>query len=506
MKLFNIRYPVIDTASKPGYICDRGIGKNVPEMICTSLGFKGGGMRMPTGVYGNPEAPNRPLFVMQKIACSGKERSVFECDLGAWGNHADCQDEEILAVACAKQGSEEKLKFEPDVALAGGSIALAPPTGSEIAVINTGFGIVPVCAWSDPEADFLCRQRGYDCGMLNRTLKYELPTDTQGVLAGVFADIKCNEMGASEKRNLLDCNVTLVEECPASAAGMAASVWCLASTANKPDLDLCKLLREESGSDSNDNLAGISTIDIEINTNQGNCNETTKSTMIYVGGDRDGQAFSLWENQFIDLKITANGVYSHSYVTDRIDDDLVKGCREQKVSRGACRKQCRATLAESVCDCVPWYLSRARPDAKVCAGQGIGCLARIVKAMNKVANNVTVAESMISRAEMKMSDADRVRKSCRCLRPCDGAVDYSVVTVDRTTCDGTTGRGRVSLVLDRAASVLYLRRMVSVWEVVLGSVGGIMAIFVGFSFVCIVEVVYFLTIRNGRRANSRIDR
>ena len=53
----------------------------------------------------------------------------------------------------------------------------------------------------------------------------------------------------------------------------------------------------------------------------------------------------------------------------------------------------------------------------------------------------------------------------------------------------------MALTLDRGASVRYLRRMVSTWEVVLGTVGGIMSIFVGFSFVCIFELVYFFTLR-----------
>ena len=55
--------------------------------------------------------------------------------------------------------------------------------------------------------------------------------------------------------------------------------------------------------------------------------------------------------------------------------------------------------------------------------------------------------------------------------------------------------GRLTLTLDRVASVRYLRRMVATWEVVLGTVGGLMSIFVGFSFVCIAELIYFFTLR-----------
>ena len=51
--------------------------------------------------------------------------------------------------------------------------------------------------------------------------------------------------------------------------------------------------------------------------------------------------------------------------------------------------------------------------------------------------------------------------------------------------------------MNRGASVRYLRRLASTWEVVLGTVGGVMSIFVGFSFICVVELVYFFTLRDG---------
>ena len=109
---------------------------------------------------------------------------------------------EILSVACAS--SPDNLKFEPDAALAGGSIAIGPPVGSEVAVLSTAFGIVPMCAWSDPEADVLCRQRGYGCGMLNRTLEYHLPSSNAlGLLRGAFADITCISGHGGEDADLL---------------------------------------------------------------------------------------------------------------------------------------------------------------------------------------------------------------------------------------------------------------------------------------------------------------
>ena len=101
----------------------------------------------------------QPRYSLLNIVNPTSIRSLFECEMGAWGDHDDCTEGEILSIACAS--SPENLKFEPDAALAGGAIAIEPPVGSEVAVLNTAFGIVPVCAWSDPEADVLCRQRGF---------------------------------------------------------------------------------------------------------------------------------------------------------------------------------------------------------------------------------------------------------------------------------------------------------------------------------------------------------
>ena len=155
---------------------------------------------------------------------------------------------EILSVACAS--SPDNLKFEPDAALAGGSIAIGPPVGSEVAVLSTAFGIVPVCAWSDPEADVLCRQRGFGCGMLNRTLEYHLPSsNAMGLLRGAFADVTCHGGGGGggggeDVADLLDCQVRLLEECPASDGGLAATLWCIRDSDEEKDAALCRILRQ----------------------------------------------------------------------------------------------------------------------------------------------------------------------------------------------------------------------------------------------------------------------
>ena len=116
-----------------------------------------------------------------------------------------------------------------------------------------------------------------------------------------------------------------------------------------------------------------------------------------------------------------------------------------------------------------------------------------------MADNVTVAEWIAEREELSIADPASLRRQCDCLDTCDGAVAYATTSIDRSAAacgSQQQSGGRVALTLDRGASVRYLRRMVSTWEVVLGTVGGLMSIFVGFSFVCIAELVYFFTLRD----------
>ena len=115
-----------------------------------------------------------------------------------------------------------------------------------------------------------------------------------------------------------------------------------------------------------------------------------------------------------------------------------------------------------------------------------------------MADNVTVAEWIAEREEVAIADPAALRRQCDCLDACDGAIAFATTSLDRSAaaCGLPQSGGRVALTLDRGASVRYLRRMVSTWEVVLGTVGGLMSIFVGFSFVCIAELVYFFTLRD----------
>lgn len=53
----------------------------------------------------------------------------------------------------------------------------------------------------------------------------------------------------------------------------------------------------------------------------------------------------------------------------------------------------------------------------------------------------------------------------------------------------------INISLDRQSSILYQRRLIMEYELFLGCIGGILALFTGFSFIVIIEFIYFFTLR-----------
>lgn len=53
----------------------------------------------------------------------------------------------------------------------------------------------------------------------------------------------------------------------------------------------------------------------------------------------------------------------------------------------------------------------------------------------------------------------------------------------------------IKILLDRSSSALYERKLVMEYELFIGCIGGIMAIFTGFSFIVLFEFCYFFTVR-----------
>lgn len=104
-----IGYAAIDSPTEAGFICDRNgssVNQEAIEVMCRNLGFRYG-RKWPHGIYGDPRSligfdeDQAVRFMFAKMNCFGDESSVFECDLGPWGEH-ECTDEELLTVACSQ--------------------------------------------------------------------------------------------------------------------------------------------------------------------------------------------------------------------------------------------------------------------------------------------------------------------------------------------------------------------------------------------------------------------
>lgn len=131
--------------------------------------------------------------------------------------------------------------------------------------------------------------------------------------------------------------------------------------------------------------------------------------------------------------------------------------------------------------------------------------------------------------------------------PCRGILDYQIDTFDMQNSQADTFKSTIlstlkedteeslesliqalkniqdsdkistlNITLDRQSSKMYQRRLILEYELFLGCIGGIMAIFTGFSFIVLLEFLYFFTVRwwedwhdpelNPQNFKSKIDK
>lgn len=118
-------------------------------------------------------------------------------------------------------------------------------------------------------------------------------------------------------------------------------------------------------------------------------------------------------------------------------------------------------------------------------------------ALEVAPHNFSLAEKFSRQKEIHLNDVKEAKMSCDCLPPCRGDRRYNWRSLDAGGGEGCVedGMARVTVSLDRAASVRYQRRVAWPWELLVGGVGGIMALMLGYSLICIVETLYFFTVR-----------
>ena len=543
-----IGYAVIDTVDKPGYICGGKVNMPSATVICKTVGFSYG-LKLPNGIYHKPQHQD-PLYVMDRITCGGEERSVFECQLGPWGDHRHCGGgEKVLSVACSDDLG--KLVFRPRLEVVGQLAAAASTTSdgartsssstisSDVAIpsLETGMGLIEICSagdgtatsallWTDLESDVICRQMGYECGMLNRTggggnSTNEALSYSDSKLSGVFAEVVCS----GSEGDLLECQIRL-KSSPCGGSGSIPVLQCLPQ--GHVDIGLCKLLRQarrRDGGEGEEVEKSQTQVELQIAlaegaTNGGNSSCVVGSsssrakdedTKIFIGSGNEANLLALRQREEMEVKVSAKMIDSHPFVTSSSSSGSwgleERGCQmEEDYSMVACRQRCRAEFAIGACGCLPWHLSRTEVEREgggdeICKGHGLECVTRIASALDMAPDNVTLAESFVRRKDLNLDSAEEVRKSCtKCMMPCNGAVIYSLEAASsQAQClernGGGGGGGILRIVVDRESSTLYLRRVVLIWEVLLGIIGGIMAILAGFSLICILELIYFCTVR-----------
>ena len=67
-----------------GYICDKDVGLEVPEVMCKMFGFSHGRKLRNFGFVNTDGIADNMVYVLDKMQCQGDETSIFDCQLGPW--------------------------------------------------------------------------------------------------------------------------------------------------------------------------------------------------------------------------------------------------------------------------------------------------------------------------------------------------------------------------------------------------------------------------------------
>ncbi|XP_066994081.2 sodium channel protein Nach-like [Anabrus simplex] len=144
--------------------------------------------------------------------------------------------------------------------------------------------------------------------------------------------------------------------------------------------------------------------------------------------------------------------------------DEIKLDTDSMYTYGACMTQCRMRLARKMCNCVPFFYSTTA-GYTVCDVEGVKCLANH-------------ADEIQSR-----------QKSCMCDLGCMNTV-YEVEKIQEGP-----HRRKIELSFVSWPMVRYKREVLFGWVDLLVSFGGIAGLFLGFSLLSGVEILYFFTMR-----------
>ncbi|XP_015595153.1 sodium channel protein Nach [Cephus cinctus] len=146
-----------------------------------------------------------------------------------------------------------------------------------------------------------------------------------------------------------------------------------------------------------------------------------------------------------------------------------------------CYVQCRERRLQQVCGCLPFFASIIQKNDSICNFTHTACLAR----------------SLPDTYALKMTD-------CQCLPNCEdtmynigvtalplNAVQYQPSELYRKTMDDPTVT-ILHITFGKQSATLQRRELVLSWINLLSSLGGVFSLFLGCSFISVIEIFYFL--------------
>ncbi|XP_077285517.1 pickpocket protein 28-like [Arctopsyche grandis] len=169
-----------------------------------------------------------------------------------------------------------------------------------------------------------------------------------------------------------------------------------------------------------------------------------------------------------------------------------------------CQIECLSNYTDSVCGCVAFWMPRSR-SIPVCSSMKKVCMSKAQDDLQKL--ELRYALAVRSKDKEQVKNLENLMK-CDCLPACTSLIydsevsqsDFHWLDLAKAKKKDTPrikefGLSRVSMFFKDAEFIMSRRSELYGITDFLANCGGIMGLFLGFSFLSLVEIIYFLTIK-----------